>query len=103
MKYGKMVTTLLLAMGGLMVASPDMQAAEEKIELKSSDTMREILSQRMGKRVSLRLESGESLEGTLTMVGNSLVHISRLSGKDFFDAVVNIDRISAVLIQVRGR
>jgi hypothetical protein len=103
MKYGKMVATVLLTMGGLMVAAPDMQAAEEKIELKASDTMKEILGQRVGKRVTLRLESGENLEGTVTMVGNSLVHIARLAGKDYFDAVVTIDRISAVLIQVRGR
>lgn len=30
------------------------------------------------------------------------VHILRLAGKDYYDAVVNIDKISAVLIQVRG-
>jgi len=36
-------------------------------------------------------------------VGDSLVHLTRLAGKDYFDAVVSIDRVSAVVMQMRGR
>jgi len=51
----------------------------------------------------LRLESGEEIEGTVTMVGNALVQISRLAGKDFYDAVVSMDKISAVRMKMRDR
>ena len=42
--------------------------------------------------------------GTLpTMVGNSLAHISKLSGKELYDAVVSIDKISAVRMKMRDK
>ena len=56
-----------------------------------------------GKRVALRLASGEEIEGTVTIVGNFLVHISKLSGKEFYDAVVSIDKISAVRMKMRDK
>ena len=78
-------------------------AEEMKLELKASTTMREVLWENTGKRVALRLASGEEIEGTVTMVGNSLVHISKLAGKEFYDAVVNIDNVSAVRMKMRDK
>ena len=54
-------------------------------------------------RLALRLGSGDEIEGTVTQVGKSLVHVSRLSGKEFYDAVISIDKVSAVRIRVRDR
>jgi len=65
--------------------------------------MREVLAEYSGKLVALRLESGEEIEGTVTLVGNSLVHISKLTGKEFYDAIVSIDKISAVRMRTRSR
>jgi len=78
-------------------------AEEMKLELKASTTMREVLSENSGKRVALRLESGEEIEGTVTVVGNALVQISGLAGKEFYDAIVSIDKISAVRMKMRDR
>jgi hypothetical protein len=78
-------------------------ADEAAFKLKPSDTMRDVLSEYSGKVLALRLESGEELEGTVTMVGNGLVHISKLTGKEFYDAVVSIDKISAVRMRMRTR
>ena len=93
-----------LALGiGLLVFGMTAHAGEAKFELKANATMREILADRMGQRAALRLQTGEDIDGTVTMVGNGLVHISRLAGKDFSDAVVGIDKVSAVVFQARGR
>ncbi len=78
-------------------------AEEAAFKLKPSETMREVLAEYSGKLLALRLESGEEIEGTVTMVGNSLVQISKLTGKEFYDAVVSIDKISAVRIRTRSR
>lgn len=78
-------------------------AEEAKFELKAGMTMREALAEYTGKRVALRLASGDEIEGTVTMVGNSLAHISKLSGKEFYDAVVSIDKISAVRTKMRDK
>ena len=94
---------LLFAVGSLMSFTSKVTAEEGKFELKANATIREVLTERTGKRATLRMQSGEDIEGTVVLVGNGLVHISKLAGKDFYDAVVNIDRISAVIIKVRDR
>lgn len=87
-----------------MLAAPVGSWAEETaFKLKPSETMREVLAEYSGKLVALRLESGEEIEGTVTLVGNSLVHISKLTGKEFYDAIVSIDKISAVRMRTRSR
>ena len=101
MKTKALVIALLLTAGLASPAVPTIVAQEIKIELKASTSMKELLTELTGKRVALRLESGEQIEGSVTMVGNTLAHISRLSGKDFYDAVVSIDKISAVIVKVR--
>ena len=94
---------ILLALFCLAVSVPNLSADEPKYELKSpAATVKEVLAENLGKRVIVRLESGENLEGTVSKVGDSVVHIAKLSGRDFYDAVVRIDRISAVVFKVRG-
>ena len=59
------------------------------------------LTDSVGKRVGLRLDSREELEGTVSSVGDQLVLISKLSGRDYYDAYVSIERISAVIVKTR--
>jgi hypothetical protein len=99
----KVISILVLVMVCIVVYSPLILAAEKGYELKAdSVSIRDILIENNGKRVILRIESGETLEGTVTRVGESVVHISKLTTKDYYDAVVRIDRISAVIFKVRG-
>lgn len=95
-----------LVLAALLVLSTTVPAVgvlaeEAAFTLKTSTTMREVLSEYTGKRVALRLESGDEIEGTVAMVGNSLLHLARLSGREFYDAVVSIDKINAVRMRVR--
>jgi hypothetical protein len=99
----KVTAVVLFALCCTLVFSPTIRAEEPKYDLKSATiTIKDVLTENTGKRVIVRLENGESLEGTVNKVGDSVVHIAKLSGKDFYDAVVRIDRISAVLFKVRG-
>jgi len=92
------VVTCCLAFSGSIAI-----AEEPKYELKSpAVTIKDVLQENIGKRVIIRMETGENLEGTVTRVGEHVVHIAKLSGKDFYDAVVRIDKISAVIFKVRG-
>lgn|SRR5574337_498502 len=102
MKKGFLTMATLLALSTTVLAV-GVRAEEATFTLKAGDTMREVLSGYTGKRVALRLQSGDEIEGTVTMVGNSLLHISKLSGKEFYDAVVSIDKISAVRMRVREK
>ncbi len=76
--------------------------AQEKIELRQSYGIKEILNEYKGKRVSVTLDSGAEFGGILTKVGDHLIHISRLKGKEYFDAMIRVDRISSVVIRAKS-
>ena len=101
MKY--VITALMIALCWSVSPAPAVFADEAKYDLKTpAATIKDVLVEQTGKRVIVRLETGENLEGTVNKVGESVVHIAKISGRDFYDAVVRIDRISAVLFKVRG-
>ena len=83
--------------------SQNLFAQEMKFELNKGYGIKEILADYEGKRVAIRLDGGEELEGVVTRVGDHLVHISKLSKRDFYDAVVRIEKIDAVILRVRDR
>jgi hypothetical protein len=50
----------------------------------------------VGKRVYITLDSGKTLSGRVKAVGNHLVHLEKLDGKDYFDALILLEDISAI-------
>lgn len=96
-------------LGGLMLLSvclfvPVAQATddESKLELKAGTTFKQLLNDHLGKRVVIQMAAGEQLQGTVVSVGDQLVHIAKVEGRDFYDAVIRLDHISAVQLMVRG-
>jgi len=103
MKMKRFVGIFLLLSALLLVSVLDVLAQEAKFEIKASAGIADILKDRIGKRTAIRTQSGEDIEGTVVTVGNSVVHVTNLAGKEFYDAVISIDRINAVIIRVRNR
>jgi len=77
-------------------------AQEEKFELNKGYGIKEILVSYEGKRVALRLDSGEEVEGIVTKVGDQLVHLSKITKRDFYDALVRLDKINAIIFRARS-
>ena len=77
--------------------------AQEKVGFTPDDTIASVLTRQKDKRVELVLKSGEKLTGTIAGVGSKTVHVQALAGREFFDAVVAIDDISAVVIRTGGK
>jgi len=69
----------------------------------SGDTIASLLSAQKGSRVTLRLRSGQELSGVVRSVGSSLAHLGELSGKEYYDAAVNLADIEAIVVRVRDR
>lgn len=65
------------------------------------EAMVSILKDRNGKKVTVVLQSGTELSGKVKDVGNNTLTLSELSGKELFDAVVDLDDISAVQFRAR--
>jgi len=95
---------LALAVGLAALAAPGPAAAQDPVSLQvNADAVKLNLENLNGKRVRLRLVSGQDLEGVVKNVGSAAVHLERLAGLDFFDAVVRLDQIAAVIVRARGQ
>ena len=66
-----------------------------------SATLADNLKSYTGKNVFVHLKSGTTLQGTVKAVGNGLVHLEKLNGKDFYDALIRIEEISAIEAKFR--
>jgi hypothetical protein len=78
-------------------------ADEPVLGVEGNQPIRDNLKQRIGGRVLLRLVSGEEIGGTIVQVGEHAVHVSGLTGRDFYDAVIRLDQVGAVMVRVREK
>src|SRR5438477_12466723 len=78
-------------------------SAQTKIELQPSDTIISILQRNTGQTVELRMKSGEKIGGKVEKVGDKLVHLSQLTGAEFFDAAVDTADVAAVIIRTKSK
>ena len=77
--------------------------AEEKAALQPNATVANLLLGSAGKSVELHLRSGEKMGGKIAQVTDSVVHLSNLTGAEYFDAFIDVKDVSAVVVRVGGR
>ena len=77
--------------------------AQEKAALQPNVTVLSVLQGNAGKTVELHLRSGEKMGGKVSQVSESTVHLSNLTGAEYFDAFVDAKDISAVVVRVTGK
>ena len=77
--------------------------AQEKATLQPNATVVSLLQGSAGKSVELHLRSGEKMGGKIAQVTDNIVHLSNLTGAEYFDAFVDVKDISAVVVRVAGR
>lgn len=80
--------------------SPD--AMRRILDLGSPDAMRRTLEGQAGKRVKVKLLSGQDLDGVVGPIGSYAVTLTELTGMEFYDATIRLDQIAAVIVRVRG-
>ena len=91
----------LLLLSGAAVSQQEKKPAALQVE--KADSVRSVLARHVDKKVTLVLVQGTELTGTVKSVGDGVVHLSELSGREFYDAVVDLQKVSAVLVRVRGQ
>jgi hypothetical protein len=92
-----------LLFGSIIVACCSSLLAQEKSGLQPNATVLSILQGSTGKTVELRLSSGEKIGGKVQQVTDNVVHLSNLTGAEYFDGFINTKDISAVVIRTAGR
>ena len=55
------------------------------------------LAARVGQKLTVKLISGEELTGTVRRVGDDLIHLGDLTGKEYFDALISVRAVTAVI------
>jgi len=85
--------TCALAITGIAMA--------DGISINKEDTITTVLTAQIGKRITVRIKSGQELSGKVTAVTNRLTHLSELVGQEFYDAVVVNKSIEAVIIRTK--
>jgi hypothetical protein len=64
-------------------------------------SMKDNLKMYVGKDVVVHLRSGKTLQGYVKSVGTDYVHLEKLAGREFYDAFVRIEDISAIEAKFR--
>jgi hypothetical protein len=88
--------------GSALLPAGQAQAADADAPLFSTNaSMAANLKNLAGKKVTVYLKGGTPLTGIVKATGDHLVHLEKLDGKDFFDALVLIDQIGAIDTRAR--
>ena len=77
--------------------------AQDKTSLQSNARVVSLLQGSAGKNVELHLRLGEKMGGKIAQVTDNILHLSNLTGAEYFDAFVDMKDISGVVVRVAGR
>ena len=76
--------------------------AIEGMSYNVNSSLADNLKSLVGKKVSVTIVSGKTLSGFVKEVGIHLIHLEKLEGKDYFDALIRIENISAIEAMFRN-
>jgi hypothetical protein len=73
----------------------------QELVISANDTVQTVLAARKGKAVTLRLTGGQEITGTVRDASTRMVVLGALSGREFFDAAVPLEKIEAVIVRAK--
>ena len=76
-------------------------AGSAEVRVGANDTVQSVLAANKGGRVTLRVRSGQELTGVVREVNGRVVHLGGLAGREFFDAVVALESVDAIIVRTR--
>jgi hypothetical protein len=68
----------------------------------ADDTLEKLLTAHKGKRVTVKLGPNDELTGVVKAVTPNVVHLSELTGREFFDAAVDMKQIRAIIVRTKN-
>jgi hypothetical protein len=86
---------------GTAQAQPKKPTAIEGAAFDTAASLADNLKIYVGKDVYVHLKSGKTIQGYVKSVGNGLLHLEKLAGRDFYDALVLVQEISALEAKFR--
>ena len=71
------------------------------LSIKAGDTLQKQVAALKGKKVTVKLQGTEELTGIVKESTNELLQLSELSGKEFFDAIIDMNKVTAILVRTK--
>ena len=93
-----MFLAVLFALPALVEAKSEVVAIEG-MRYNVNFSLEDNLKSLIGKKVLVTCDSGKTFSGFVKEVGNHLIHLEKLEGKEYFDALIRIENICAVEAQ----
>ena len=95
------ITTAAMFFASLLIFPIEVRAGANIVPIEGMSynvnaSMEDNLKSLVGKRVYVTVGSGKTFAGLVKAVGTHLVHLEKLDEKDFFDALIRIEEISAI-------
>ena len=88
----------MLLVAALLAAQP---ALAQELKVASAATVESLMTAQKGKRITVRTRSGQELTGVVREVTPRFVQLGALAGREFFDAVVSLDSVEAVIVRTK--
>jgi len=88
----------MLLLAAVLAAQP---ALAQELKVASAATVESLMTAQKGKRITVRTRSGQELTGVVREVTPRFVQLGALAGREFFDAVVSLDSVEAVIVRTK--
>ena len=98
---------VMVCLGISLFFQADAQAQQKKItalegvKFDNAASLADNIKTFAGRDVFVHLRSGKAIQGYVKSVGNGLLHLEKLAGRDFYDALIRIEDISAIEAKFR--
>jgi len=76
--------------------------AVEGVSYNVNSSLVDNLKSLVGRKIYVTLDSGKTVAGFLKEVGDHLIHLEKLDGREFFDALIRIEDINAIETRFRN-
>lgn len=76
--------------------------AVEGVSYNVNSSLVDNLRSLVGRKIYVTLDSGKTVAGFLKEVGDHLIHLEKLDGREFFDALIRIEDINAIETRFRN-
>ncbi len=90
------IVVIMLFTVPLQAEAKSAVVAIEGVSYDVNASLKDNLKSLAGKKIYVTLDSGKTMIGIVKDAGEHLLHLEKLDGKDFFDALILIEDISAI-------
>ncbi len=102
-----LMAALAVTLGASLFFQADAVAQQKKVmalegvKFETGASLADNVKAFSSRNILVHLRSGKTFEGYVKSVGSRILHLEKLAGRDFYDALMRIDDISAIEAKFR--